>query len=250
MAGPMSEGHVHMATWTHADCGEVISLTFPGLPIPLELCMAVKENWLVTTLTPQAMIAACRQFDTRSSLRQAKNFRQSVGSKGIGVMQVSYADTPSQIAEGYGYMVGLASAISNYSRPTDGQNHLADLVVPVFGDLAEDVQPCAMLVTVDDGDLLYQGTADPSMSVLMTSMMASINSSMLLPMMSGVAVPAVMEAQDTAMRARANAMRRAQEREDMERAMRLHEGWEEHAAPAHKGHDHDTHDHVEEEDKQ
>ena len=81
-------------------------------------------------------------------------------------------------------------------------------------------------------------------------MMASINSSMLLPMMSGVAVPAVMEAQDTAMRARANAMRRAQEREDMERAMRLHEGWEEHAAPAHKGHDHDTHDHVEEEDKQ
>ena len=231
----MTEGYVAMSTWTHPDCGEVISLTFPGLPVPVELSMAVKENWLVATLTPQAMIAACRQFDARSSLRQARSFRQSIGMDGIGAMQINYSDTPDQMADGYGYMVGLASAISNYSRPKNGHTHSADLVVPTFGDLADDAHPCALLVSVDGDDVVYQGTADPSINVLMTGMMANIDSNLLLPMSAGVVMPAIMEARSAAMRAREISDRRARE---------AHDGQVQHGHDHHDKHEHIEHSHV------
>ena len=61
LAERQAQGHVRLISWTDATCKDITTLTFPGLPIPIELSMAVCNDMLIMGLSPQAVVAAARQ---------------------------------------------------------------------------------------------------------------------------------------------------------------------------------------------
>src|SRR5215510_8586593 len=52
-----SDGHVRIRQWSHAGA-TLNTLTFPGLPVPLEVTGGFQGDWLVLGMTPQAVISA------------------------------------------------------------------------------------------------------------------------------------------------------------------------------------------------
>jgi hypothetical protein len=208
MVSPMSQGYAQILSWSHADCGEVISITFPGVPIPLELSMVVKGDWLVMTLNPQAMVAACRQLDASSSVLNNPRFAKAVGRDAIGALQVNFTDLPAQLDRGYGIAVGLMSAISNYTRPRRDAGAGVSMIMPPYADLVEGAKPCAVIARMSGEDLVYTGSSDSSINVLITGAAANITAMLPLaaPLMLGVALPALQRAQVVAAKAREHAV--------------------------------------------
>lgn len=204
MVSPMSQGYAQMLSWSHADCGEVISITFPGVPIPLELSMVVKGDWLVMTLNPQAMVAACRQLDASSSVLNNPRFAKAVGRDAIGAMQVNFTDLPAQLDRGYGIAVGIMSAISNYTRPRQDAGAGVSMIMPPYADLVEGAEPCALIARMSGEDLVYTGSSDSSINVLITGASANVTAMLPLavPLMLGVALPAMDNAREAAVKAR------------------------------------------------
>lgn len=236
MASPMTQGYVQMSNWTHPDCGEIISLVFPGIPIPMELSLAVKDNWLVTALTPQALVAACQQLDARDSLKDAKGFRKYAGSKAIGAMQVNYNDVPAQLAGGYTLSSAVASAISNYTRPRRKADSGISMVMPTFGQLAKGARPCVLIARMDGVDLEYSGTSDSSMNVLGTGMAS--HAVILAPLAAGVVFPAITQARD-----RAQQVKKRTEEQARDRAESFHRQAQETQETHRSGHDEHEGDH-------
>jgi hypothetical protein len=228
MATPMTEGYVQFSNWSDPVCGEVISLVFPGLPVPIELSMVVKGDWLVATLTPQAMIAACQQFNSKTSLADNPRFASSIGNKALGAAQISFDDGPTQLSEGYGLMAGLMAAVSNYTRPRSDAKSGVVMTLPTYNELVKDARPCALVVRPVGDDLVYTGTCDSSINVLMTSAIANWSSMLPLvaPVAIGVALPAIEKARESAR----EAARRAEEK--TRRRSSEHEGNE------HEGNEH------------
>lgn len=218
MASPMTEGYVQFSNWSDPVCGEVISLVFPGVPVPIELSMVVKGDWLVTTLTPQAMIAACKQFSSKLSLADNPRFASSIGSKALGAVQVSFDDGPAQLSEGYGMMAGLMAAVSNYTRPRSDAKSGVVMTLPTYNELIKNARPCAMTVRSVGDDLVYTGTCDSSINVLMTSSLA--NWSSMLPLVApgamALVLPAFESARESARRGAEKQRRRSSEHEENE----------------------------------
>ncbi|MDP7029257.1 MAG: hypothetical protein QF733_03450 [Phycisphaerales bacterium] len=215
MAAPMSQGYVQLSTWAEPDCGEVISLLFPGVPVPFELSFVVKGDWLLAALTPQALVAACRQVDGTSSIMDNPRFAAAVGSKAIGAVQVNFTDVPAQLADGYGIAVGLMNAISNYTTPRADAASGVRMLLPPYADLSSGARPCVVIAEADGDDLIYRGTADSSMNVLVTGAAANVSAMMPLvaAMAAGVALPAVEEARDRARRMERKAREHAEKTE-------------------------------------
>ena len=218
MASPMTEGYVQFSNWSDPVCGEVISLVFPGVPVPIELSMVVKGDWLVTTLTPQAMIAACKQFSSKLSLADNPRFASSIGSKALGAVQVSFDDGPAQLSEGYGMMAGLMAAVSNYTRPRSDAKSGVVMTLPTYNELIKNARPCAMTVRSVGDDLVYTGTCDSSINVLMTSSLA--NWSSMLPLVApgaiALALPAFERARESARHGAEKQRRQSSEHEENE----------------------------------
>jgi len=200
MAAPMTQGYVQLSSWSHPDCGEVISLTFPGVPVPFELSLVVRGDWLLATLTPQAMVAACRQLGSKTSIMDNPRFASAVGRDAIGAVQVHFTDIPSQLADGYGIATGIMNAISNYTRPRTDASTGIPLVMPPYAELIEGASPCVLTVRTQGDDLVYAGTCDSSVNVLVTGLAANIASMLPLvaPMALGVVLPAIESARDAA----------------------------------------------------
>jgi len=204
MAAPMSQGYVQVSTWSHPECGEVISLIFPGVPIPLEFSLIVKGDWLIAALTPQALVAACRQVGSTGSIMENPRFAEAVGSDAIGAVQVNFTDLPAQLSDGYGLAVGLMNAISNYTTPRAGSSAGDRLVLPPYADLAEGARPCVVIARMEGDNLMYSGSADSSVNVLITGTAANLAAMapLIAAAAAGTALPAMKEAQRNARRHR------------------------------------------------
>ena len=57
---PLGPGYIRLTASKDGDT-DLMSLRFPGLPVPLELTLAMTSNWLIFAPTPQAALAASRQ---------------------------------------------------------------------------------------------------------------------------------------------------------------------------------------------
>ena len=200
MLSPLSQGYAQLTTWSQPDCGEIIALTFPGLPVPVELSLVVKGDWLVATLNPQAMVAACRQLDASTSIQNNPRFASAVGEDAIGAAQVNFTDLPAQLDRGYGITVGLMSAISNYTRPRRDAGAGVPMILPPYADLVKDARPCVLIARISGDDMVYTGSGDSSISVLITGAAANITAMVPLvaPLAVAIALPAVSKARERA----------------------------------------------------
>lgn len=201
LATRQADGYVRLVNWSAGDCGDLTTLTFPALPVPLELTMAVCGGRLVLGLSPQAVVAAIRQFDAERSILDNSAFRSADGMKGIGsAMGIQFLDVPARLADGYPWMNMPMAAVSNWSRPRSEPGRGVNMVLPTYPELARGARANVMQITMDEDDLVARCTGDPSFMVQMTALAAD-TMTLGVPMAAavvGAVLPAVGNARDSA----------------------------------------------------
>lgn len=145
---------------------KVMTLLFPGLPIPLEVCWTIADGWLYAAGSPNALRAAIDQGRSgANSLNDNPRFKEMGGSDLTDAMQVTFIDTPRMLGAGYGLMSMGMSALANAVRsPTDLQRD-AGIVMPSFAALSKDAKANVTVARLTGDDLVITSQADRSMLV-------------------------------------------------------------------------------------
>ena len=189
-----TDGYVQMRT-LNRDGIRCHTLTFPGLPVPLEVTMAMGTNNLFMTLTPQAAVAAVRQEAGQApGLTTNAEFAAGFDGNFSNLYGLSYYSKEAFLKEGYGVTSMLCSALSNGVRSRSDMDRDAGLVMPTYPELIQGVRPTISLTRLEaGGDMVTRMETDPSMIVGLTRTVGSITSNPLLLLVGGAAMFGAME---------------------------------------------------------
>ena len=181
-----ADGYVQVRRWENNGIA-CLSLTFPGLPIPIELSMALTEDLLVIGATPRALVTALEQArGTSPNLLDNEHFQASAALDPIGSYRVTFFDTPRAVRDGYGFVSLVTSALANATRSRRDESRDAGIIMPSFHDLMKGAVAWTQITQVDTEDLLIRTRSDPS--VLTTaSQIAGVYSANALPLVAALA---------------------------------------------------------------
>ncbi|MEL7473395.1 MAG: hypothetical protein AAGK04_08760 [Planctomycetota bacterium] len=159
---PTPGKYVKLEAWKH-DGLDLMSLRFPGLPVPFELTYAVTRDWLIFAGTPQAAIAAAMQASGRGDDGLLSNPRlgDAIPHR-KGLQSFEAVDSHHTIRSGYAATQLLGSAIANLVRSPHGDARRIGLITPTFGELREGLAPIVKYSVWDGDDLTTHGTSDRS----------------------------------------------------------------------------------------
>lgn len=187
--GDMPATYVLLEGWSDTLGADLITLRFPGLPVPLELSLAMTDGWLVAAATPQAAVAAARQASGHGDAGLLANprFGEVFAARGDGAASFTFIDTPRTIARGYPALTLIGSAVSNAIRsPHDPRARVPGMVVPVYRDLVgPSAQPMVKITRWEGDDLVTTTTMDRSLLVQAAGSMGAASSA--LPILAGSA---------------------------------------------------------------
>lgn len=189
---PVGPGYVRLASWRY-DGIDLVSLRFNGLPVPVELSLAMTDRWLIAGAMPQSVVAAVRQAGGKGDGGLASNTAfAGAMPKGREVTSVLFVDTQHALRTGYPITAMLGSAVSNAMRsPTDASRGPA-MVVPPFAELRKGARAMVKYSYWDGDMLVTESRGDRSMLV---NAAASIGA--MEPFWPLVAAPALMGARQT-----------------------------------------------------
>jgi hypothetical protein len=162
---PIGPGYVRLMTWKDP-AGDMLSLRFPGLPVPLEITIAMTDKWLIAAPTPQAAIAAARQASGHGDSGLTANRAFTAGFKGDRkVVSLSFSDTARNLHEAYPFLSFLGSAVANAVRSPTDPSREPGMLVPLFADLRRDAKAWVSQTFWDGDDLVTETRGDRSMLV-------------------------------------------------------------------------------------
>lgn len=180
LADQDAQGYVRLRDWNDAGT-RLVSLTFPGVPVPFEPTLAVTEHHLFVGLTPQATLGALAQAGSGSAgLTANERFRQNLPEDAEGAMTVEFFDSPRLLRSGYGVTSLLCSAIANATRSPLDSDRDAGVILPSFRELAQGARASVGVTRIVDGDLVAHYRGDRSVLVNLTSMVGFVSSSPML----------------------------------------------------------------------
>jgi hypothetical protein len=164
MAREEARGYVRLRTSARGP-HQVTTLTFPGLPIPLEPSWALSKGWLVAAATPQALAAALdRGTAGGKSLLDNKRFREMGGDGWRKATSVTFLDTPHLVRSGYGLTSMLCSALSNAVCAPGSPDRFQGPILPPLAQLLDGAKAWVSLYGFEGEDLV--GTSQGDRSVL------------------------------------------------------------------------------------
>ncbi len=163
-----ADGYVQVRGWEREGT-RCWTLTFPGLPVPLEVSMALSGDLLMFGATPMALVTAMDQAAGAStSLLEHPGFRASIAGDPAGSFGIGFIDTPRTIRDGYSAMSMVASALVNGTRSLRDETRDAGMIMPSYHELMNGAQATASVLRLVDGDLISYGRSDASMAVNLT----------------------------------------------------------------------------------
>lgn len=180
---PLGPGHIRLASWKEGST-DLVTLRFPGLPVPLELTYALSDRWLIMGFTPQATLAAVRQANGKGDAGLASN--PAVASKlpkGRALASLQYLDTPRYMRDGYTTISLAGSAIANAMRSPTDPGREPGMVVPLYHELAKGAKPTVEVSYWNGEDLVYEAHADRSMLVNAAGAVGSLQK--FMPLIAG-----------------------------------------------------------------
>ena len=161
--------YVRLDPWSDSSGAQLISLRFPGLPVPLELTFAFTDHWFIAAPTPQAAVAAARQAMGKGDdgLSSNPRFAAMFREHGEGATGIAFVDTPRTLRAGYPFLTLIGSGLSNLVRsPNDHGSRDPGMILPLYRDLANEHAVPTMRITRWQGDDLVTTTfADRSLWV-------------------------------------------------------------------------------------
>lgn len=158
---PIGPGYIKLASWKDG-ATDLLTLRFPGLPVPLELTFAMTEKWLIVSPTPQGTIAAARQASGKGDAGLASNALFKGRVPGKEMVSVSFSDTARHLREGYGALAHIGSAVANAMRSPTDPNREPGLLVPGYNDLAKGVRARVSYSYWKGEDLITETHSDRS----------------------------------------------------------------------------------------
>ncbi|HYE02809.1 MAG TPA: hypothetical protein VD963_06205 [Phycisphaerales bacterium] len=160
-----AHGYVRVRTWTHGG-STLHSLTFPGVPIPLEVTIGLTDRWLVAGLSPQAAVAAALQ----ASGKGGNGFAGGPAVKamlpaGRAAVAVSFIDIPRTMGRGYPFVAAAGSMVANAARSAKGAEREPGMVVPLFSELRQGAKPRVAVSYWEGDNLVYETRGNRSQLV-------------------------------------------------------------------------------------
>lgn len=168
-------GYVRIRTWSLEEYmaggadSLAFSLQFPGLPIPLEISMAIAGDNLVAALSPQTLIAGLKhcgndESDLSNNPRFIKAWKdlESILGDSENITQISFQDTPKMIAGGYPVVQALGTGLANLVRSPADPTREPGLVVPMYDQLVKDANATLALTFMDNNSMMKISTSDGS----------------------------------------------------------------------------------------
>jgi hypothetical protein len=165
--------YIKLRPWSDSGV-EYFTLTFTGLPVPVEFTYAVTEKLLLAGLTPQATMAAVRQATGKgdAGLLSRKDMHLLDVSK-QDVISVTFSDTLVQARKGYNLTSMLGSAVANMVRSPLGGKREPGLIVPPVGELLANVRPSVQVTHRSGDSLMLEWSSDRSVLVTAASAMGT-----------------------------------------------------------------------------
>jgi hypothetical protein len=167
--------YIRLRSWK-SGANDVLSLTFPGVPVPLEISYAATERWLVVGLTPQAVVGALAQLEGKGDKGIAT--RPEVAArlpKGKELTSLSFKDTARSMRDGYTLTTMLGSAVANAMRSPSDPSREPGILVPSYKDLVKGVQAKVEVAYREGETIVIDGISDPSMLVGFASAMGEFS---------------------------------------------------------------------------
>jgi len=154
--------YIKLESWQH-DGVDLMSLRFPGLPVPVEFSYAVTDEWLLVGLTPQAVITAAAQVNGKGAGGLLANPRFAERLKGDHAFQsFQVVDAYHTIRAGYPAVQLVGSALANMARSPHGAEREPGVVAPMFNDLRDGIKAAVVYSVWDGDDLISHGWNDRS----------------------------------------------------------------------------------------
>lgn len=171
-----AEGYVRTRSWQHGDA-DMISLVFPGLPVPVEPTIAILDGNLMIGITPQALVAALDHAAAGGkSLLDHEGFVAEAGGNLEGALGVQYYDAARMARDGYGLTSLVCSAVVNGTRSRTELGRDAGIVIPPFHAFVDGVTPSVTVSRIEGDDLVARGRSDRSLLVNLSSMFGALTS--------------------------------------------------------------------------
>ncbi len=200
LAREHAKGYVRLRTTARSGV-QVTTLTFPGLPVPLEPSWAVAKGWLIVGATPQGLAAALdRAAAGGKSLVDNKRFREMGGDGWRKATSVSFMDTPRLARGGYGLTSMLCSALSNAVNSPASPDRFQGTILPPLAQLLDGAKASVSLYGFEGEDLVGTSQCDRSMLVNIAGATGLLGECVPVtaPLLAGVMLPAMAKAQQSA----------------------------------------------------
>jgi len=150
--------------WHTAGMKAGFTITFPGLPIPLELSLGMTDDYLIAGFTPQAVQAAVLQCSGKAHGSVLNNPRFKAGVKGQlnNVNKLAFIDMQASMARGYPMAQLLGTAVENFVRSPSDSTRDPGMVVPSYNDLRHDARGFVQITRMNGNDLVQITRSDGS----------------------------------------------------------------------------------------
>jgi hypothetical protein len=164
LAGP-SRGYFRVRQWTEGDA-RMATLTFPGLPVPIELTYTTTERFLILAMSPQAALAAARQATGHGDGGLMANAAfASVLPKGRELESVGFTDVGRTMSAGYQFVSLFGSALANMARSPRDPGREPGLIVPPLNELKRDARARVDFGYWDGDNLVHETHGNRSLLV-------------------------------------------------------------------------------------
>ncbi|MFW5652578.1 MAG: hypothetical protein ACOC0P_00915, partial [Planctomycetota bacterium] len=171
-------GYVRLREWPMEQLGEMggassakaWSLLFPGLPMPIELSMAVVDDAFIAGFSPQSVVvAASRINDGNRSILTNRTFRRAAELVDWqSATQMTYIDLQQNIDRGYAAALMGGSMLGNFVRSPLAVDRGLGFIVPPLEQLRRAVQPSISVTRADGDDIVTIAYSDESQLVNIT----------------------------------------------------------------------------------
>lgn len=172
IAASQARGYVSARTWTSGD-GEYTTLTFPGIPVPLEPTIAMSDEWFVVAATPQAALGAMQHIESGAPGLAAHPMIAPLAAQGSKT-GISYLDTEYYARSGYGVTSMALSGLSNAVRSRVDELRDPGPIMPVYSEFAVGIVPTISYSEITGDDYVEWIVGDPSTVVQTAAVMGFV----------------------------------------------------------------------------
>jgi len=170
---------------------EYATMTFPGLPVPLEPTIAITDSWLFIGATKGAAVEAVRhaRAQDRETLLDHPGLHAQLPGGIADIQSITFQDGERLVRAGYGPMQMFATSLANGVRSRRDGLRDAGEVLPPYNELVRGALSTVSVGRLMGADWVVESRGDASVAVQLAMLCGWVTSNDLflaLPMLAAV----------------------------------------------------------------